>query len=151
MVGREWEPPALQRAGLGASIPAAALQTACVCSGCSQRRGTSVPGLKAAGLRSEFGSWHGLGVWQEFCIPGGAGGTDLRLQLCTELQPLVTVTPSQLVGHPKGGFTHLILCSCGTGGRLGSPCEYPELPKGEANSPNTGWGFGASTCQLSSR
>lgn len=104
--GRGREPLALQRAGLGASIPAAALQTARVCSGCSQRRGTSVPGLKAVGLRTEFGTWHRLGMLWELSIPGGAGDTDLWLRVCTELQLLVPITLSWLVGHPEGGFTH---------------------------------------------
>lgn len=40
--------PGAVGSGLGASAAAAAAQTARVCSGCSQRHGTSVPGLRAA-------------------------------------------------------------------------------------------------------
>lgn len=35
-----------------------------------------MPGLKAVGLRSEFGTWHELGMLWEFSIPGGAGDAD---------------------------------------------------------------------------
>lgn len=96
-----------------------------------------MPGLKAAQTRSEFGFWHGLSVRWELSILGGTRGTDLWLQVCTEPQPLVPVTPSCPVEHPKGGFTHSTPSSCGPGCRLSSPCRHPELPKGETDSPNT--------------
>lgn len=79
-----------------------------------------MPGLKAAQPRSGLGSWHGLSAWWELSIPGDAGGADQQLQVCTKLQPLVLVNPSWPLGH--------WFCA--------------ELPKGEADSPDTGWGSG---------